>query len=234
MAAVLAAGPGAVLSHHSAATLWELRPSSRGAIDVIAQRGKRGRPGIRLHRIDLPPDEITTHRGIPVTTPSRTISDLAGELTKDRAERAISELERLRLPDPVPLHDLLTRHPHCRGSKLLRQLLVDFEPTLTRRELEHRFRAFLATTNLPRPLFNEPLDLGNRQITPDCLWLSHRLIVELDGRDTHARRLAFESDRARDRAATVAGYRVIGITWRQLRDEPHAIAADLSELLLAV
>jgi len=229
---VLAAGPGAALSHHAAAALLELRPSVGRRIDVTVPGGRRSRPGIRFHRTALPADEITTRHGIPTTTPSRTILDLAAELTRDRLERAISELERLHLPDPVSLHELLTRHPHSRGSKSLRQILADFEPTLTRRELEHRFLTFLATADLPRPEINFALVLaGNRQITPDCLWRRHRLIVELDGRDTHARRAAFESDRSRDRALTVAGYRVIRITWRQLRDERRAIAADLSELL---
>jgi hypothetical protein len=102
---------------------------------------------------------------------------------------------------------------------------------LTRSELEDRFLAFLAAAGLPRPATNVWLRPGGRWIEADCLWHGPRLIVELDGHATHATRSAFESDRARDRALTAAGWRVIRITWRQLRDEPEAIARDLRAAL---
>ena len=230
MAAVLAAGPGAALSDQSAAALWELRLNSRGrdrrhgarreAVDARAS----GCTALAPRRRDHHPSRHPGHHSL-----ARDLRPGAASCPGTAPSGAISELERLHLPDPVSLQELLTRHPQRRGSKSIREILADFEPDPDPRGV----RALLSrrsspTNDLPRPTFNEPLVLaGGRQITPDCLWRSQRLIVELDGRDAHARRLAFEADRARDRALTVAGYRVIRITWRQLRDEPLAVAADL-------
>jgi very-short-patch-repair endonuclease len=231
MAAVLASGERAVLSHRSAAALWGIRQTDRGRIEVTVPLAKRARPRIQIHRAPLPPDELATHHGIPVTTPSRTAFDLAAVLPEDRMAKVLSELERLRLPnDPVSLHELLDRHPQGRGSKLLRRQLEDLEPTHTRSELEDAFNAFLKTTDLPPPLVNQPLHLQDRVIHPDFFWPEASLIVELDGRGSHDTRAAFETDRARDRAALVAGLRTVRVTWRQLHAERPQLRADLYRL----
>lgn len=231
MAAVLASGDGAVLSHRSSAALWGIRPTSVSRIEITVPTARRSRPRIHIYRNTLPPDERTTHHGIPVTTPSRTAFDLAAVLPHDRLPKALSEqLERLRLPDPVGMDELLTRHPQSRGSKFLRQTLAIFQPTHTRSELEEAFRRFLNTTDLPPPMVNQPLILSDKTIYPDFLWPEANLIVELDGRDSHDTATAFESDRARDLAAQAVGFKVIRVTWRQLHEEPARLREDLYRL----
>jgi very-short-patch-repair endonuclease len=228
MAAVLAAGPDAVLSHRSAAALWGIRNTERAAVEVVSPRLCR-RPKIEAHRGTLLPDEIDRERGIPVTTPARTLLDLAEVISEQQLERAINEAEVRRLTSPLPLGALVARHPTRRGTGAIRRILEDDKlgETITRSELEERFLALVDAHNLPRPRMNEPL--GPYQ--PDAAWHDARLIVELDSYPIHTTRRAFESDRKRDRELQAAGYRVVRITWRQLEDEPRAIAEELSALL---
>jgi len=117
LAAVLASGPGAVLSHRSAAALWGIRDTARADIEVIVARQRRRRRGIQPHHIVLPSDEVTIERGIPVTTPARTLLDLAEQLAPQRLERAVHEAEYRRLTTPLPLDALLTRHQGRRGQR---------------------------------------------------------------------------------------------------------------------
>jgi hypothetical protein len=233
MAAVLAAGPGAALSHRSAAASWDLGSSERGPVDVTAPR-QRVRPGIQVRRAALAPDEITTRDGIPITTVARTLLDLAAVLPPSQLERAVERAEALGLADTVPLAALLERHGGRRGTAALREVLQGgVQPVLTREELEARFLTFLDAHDLPRPAVNGDLHLAGRWIQPDFLWREQRLIVELDGHETHRTRAAFERDRERDRILQAAGWRVVRITWRQLHEDPDAIAADLLRLLAA-
>jgi very-short-patch-repair endonuclease len=149
-------------------------------------------------------------------------------------ERAIEEAEKLRLDDPLSLADLLARYPGRRGAATIRAILDGgaLGRTYTRSDMEERFLAFARARRLPRPELNAPIELSaGHWIEADCLWRAVRLIVELDSRDHHATAAAFERDRARDRAASVAGWTVIRITWRQIHDEPSRIAADLRKLL---
>jgi very-short-patch-repair endonuclease len=228
MAAVLAAGPGAVLSHRSAAALWGIRNTDRTAIEVIAPRHCR-RPRIEGHRGTLLPDEIDRERGIPVTTPARTLLDLAAVLAPEKLERAINEAEVRRLTSPLPLDALVARHPHRRGTKTIRRILEDrgVGDTITRSDLEDRFLALVDANGLSRPKMNEPLG----PYEPDAHWPAQRLVVELDSYSIHTTRRAFDSDRERDRRLQAAGYRVVRITWRQLTYEPSQIAEELSALL---
>ena len=231
MAAVLAHGPSAVLSHCSAASLWGVLRSSR-TIEVTAAR-KRSLPGVVLHRSRLRDDEITLRDSIPVTSVPRTLLDLAGVLRRGGLERAIERAEARRLTDPLSLPDLLARHRGCRGAATLRAVLADVrtEPTLTRSDLEDLFLAFLDAHGLPRPQVNVGIEVRGRWMECDCVWRPHRLIVELDGRETHDTAAAFERDRARDRALHAAGWRVVRVTWRQLHADADRIAADLRDLL---
>jgi very-short-patch-repair endonuclease len=228
-AAVLAAGPGAVLSHRSAATLWGIRDRDGRDVDVIAPRDRK-RPGIRLRRIVLPADEVTSHHGIPVTTPARTLLDLAEVLDRHQLERAMNETEYRRLTSPLSLDALLTRHRGRRGTAALKKIVDQgrLGKTITRSELEEHFLAFLDARELPRPLVNEPIG----PYTVDTLWPESRLVVELDGRGAHETTRAFEEDRRRDRDLVTKGYRVIRITWRQLHSDGAAIATQLRTLLL--
>ena len=172
-------------------------------------------------------------RGIPVTSVSRTILDFAAGLAKRRLERALNEAEVLGLTDTLSLPDLLERYPRRRGSAVLRALLRDETAMrgVTRSRLERRFTALLDGADLPRPRLNADVAVHGRFIEADCLWSEQRVIVELDGRQAHGTRRAFEKDRERDRILLTEGWRVVRITWRQLRDEAPAIVADLREML---
>jgi REase_MTES_1575 len=188
------------------------------------------RAGIRFHCSVLPPDEVTANGGVPVTTAPRTLFDLAGMVPYRQLERAVNEAEVRRLWDPVSLHDLLARHPRRPGAAAIRTVLAA-GAGVTRSELEDRFLDFLQASNLPLPPTNLPLQVGGRWIEADCVWRDQRLIVELDGRAAHDTSAAFERDRYRDRALVAAGWRVIRVTWRQLRDEPEALGRDLRAAL---
>jgi very-short-patch-repair endonuclease len=228
MAAVLACGEDAVLSHRGAAALWQLLPSS--LLEVTAPTA-RGRPGIKRHRARLADDEITRERGIPVTTVPRTLFDLAAVVPRHRLERAINEAEvQRRLTDSLSLPVLLKRHPRRRGSKALRAIL-ETGATLTRSDLEARFLMFVEQTRLPTPEANAHLLINGIWIECDFVWRAERVVAELDGRDTHDTAAAFERDRARDRALAAAGWRTVRVTWHQLRREPESLAADLRQIL---
>jgi very-short-patch-repair endonuclease len=233
LAAVFAAGDGAVLSHESAAALWKMLPPRRGPIQVTAPVKRRSHQGIAVRRAKLERSEIRVRNRIPVTSPERTLLDLAASNPR-LLDKAIREAHYLHLTSAASLAAVCKRHEGRPGTRALKRAIenADLDKGPTREELEHLFRRFLRKHNLPIPLFNAPLEINGRVIHPDCLWRDHRLIVELDSRKAHATPHAFEEDRARDRALQVAGYRVIRITWRQLRDEPEAISGDLSALLI--
>jgi hypothetical protein len=232
MAAVLAGGRRAVLSHESAAALWELRAMKGRDIDVTVGKHAK-RPGIRFHRARLDPTEITQRKGVPVTTPERTIIDIATTLTANQLERAIRQAEYEHLTTLATLTSCLSsRHPGRGTRKLAKALtLANSGNGITRKKLERRFRAFTRKYGLPQPDTNVAMRIGDRWIEADSVWHERRLMVELDGRDGHLNVHSFESDRARDRALQAAGWTVIRITWRQLTNEPEAIARDLYSLL---
>lgn len=229
-AALLAVGPDAVLSHRSAAALWRIRPSTR--LDVTVPRALPRRPGVQLHRSARFADEVAVVRGMAVTTPTRTLLDLAAAVSRQELEKALNEAEVLRLTDEVPLGALVDRHPTLPGTSALRAILADHArgTTITRSELEDRFLAFVEAAGLPRPRVNA-LTLDDQTLEVDCLWRDQSLIAELDGRATHGTRHAFERDRARDRMLQARGWRVVRITWRALHDRPHALSAELARLL---
>jgi predicted transcriptional regulator of viral defense system len=232
MAAVLAAGDRAVLSHRSAAALWGVRDTARGEVEIVTPTNRRGRPGLAIHRVRLAADEVTTHRGIAVTTAARTLLDLAALLDEHNLARVAERAEALRLASPTSLADLVARYPRRPGVPNVKRLLEQgrIVETTTRSELERRFLTLLDAEGLPRPLVNEPIDATKH---PDFRWTDQRLVVELDGFETHGTRAAFERDRARDRALTAAGWRVARITKRQLDDAPAEIATELRVLLAA-
>jgi very-short-patch-repair endonuclease len=234
MAAVLASGPDALLSHWSAASLWLIRPNSRSRIDVTVLHRSRSAKAIYRHISQVPPDERSVKEGIPVTSVHRTIFDLAATSSIDDVVAMIKEAEYLSLYDKLSLWDLLDRYPGKRGSRNLRFSLkrITEEPTGRKRsKLEERFAPFLRRYHLPLPRFNDWIFLGSKRYRADCHWPQRRLIVELDGWEGHSTRSAFQDDRARDRALKVAGYSVIHLTWAQLDSEPAEVAADLRALL---
>ena len=228
MAATLAYGPHAVLSHRAAAALWGMRGGTR--VEVTVPGGQRGRSGIEVHRANLPSDERTTHRGIPTTTVPRTLLDLSPVLTRRHLRGALREAEHLRLTDSLSMHDLIVRYPRRSGLRAIRALLAEagVGARIIRSELEERFQDFLISAGLPLPQTN--LIIEGYEV--DCVWPDQRLIVELDGHASHSPTHAFELDRARDRRLEAAGWRVVRITWRQLEREPELVEADLRRLLL--
>jgi very-short-patch-repair endonuclease len=181
----------------------------------------------------LPDDEITTRRGVPVTTVPRTLLDLATVLPSDRVEQAINEAEVQRLGNALPIAALLARYPRRRGVAVARTILdgARIGSTITRSELEDRFRAFLIHRRLPVPEVNTSMRIGDGWVECDFVWRAQRLIAELDGHAFHVTAADYERDRARDRALSVAGWRVVRITWRQLQDDSARLAADLRWLL---
>lgn len=234
LAAVLRVGEGAVLSHISAANLWGIRgETSRSRIDVSAPCSTRSPPAVRRHYLQLAVDEVTVRKGIPVTTLARTLFDVAAEISDEGLEAAIREAEYLHRFQLRGLECLLERHPGQRGTGTIKTCLhrLGRGPRgRIRSRLEVRFASFLARTDLPQPALNALLDIGGSKVEADCLWLDQRLIVELDGGQAHRTRVAFESDRERDRRLQVAGWRVIRLTWRQL-DDTAPLLADLRRLL---
>ena len=234
MAAVLASGPEAALSHWSAAALWMVRPNSRGWVDVTVPHPTRSSKAIHRHVSVVPTDERAVEEGIPATSVHRTIFDLAATVSLDEVIAMIKEAEYHERYDRLSLPDLLERHPGKRGSRKLRLALrrITEEPSGPKRSpLEERFAPFLRRHRLPLPRFNDWIVLGPKRYRVDCHWAGSGQIVELDGWEGHGTRSAFRDDRARDRALRVAGYSVTRLTWNQLDDEPEAIASDLRSLL---
>ncbi len=239
MAAVLAAGNGALLSHHSAGALQEIRPSARARPEVsVPGRAMRRRPGIDIHRSrTLTDGDATTVRGIPCTSPARTLLDLAGVLDRRSLERALDQAEILELFDLPALRDQIERNRTRAGARKLSDVLAEHYAagTVTRSELEERFLALVRGASLPLPEVNAWITLpdGEQAIQADFVWREHRLVIETDGWRTHRTRQAFESNRLGDQRLFAAGWRVARITWRQLTGEPDRIAALIAALLSA-
>jgi very-short-patch-repair endonuclease len=236
MAAVLAAGTEAVLSHASAAALWGLTPSVPQPPDVTVPRSSRSTPCLRRHCSFLAPDEVAKKNAIPVTCVARTLFDMAGQSKPWEFERLVREAEFLKLPQAPSLTELYTRHPRRRGARLVRltlEGLSEFGSGATRSPLEDRFLRFVRRAGLPMPETNVRLQFAGVIYEVDCLWRKAGVIVELDGHMAHGTRAAFEGDRERDRRMQVAGWRVIRVTWRQLQT-PGPLARDLGKFLTPV
>ena len=234
MAAVLAYGPRAVLSHRSAAALIGIRPDNRPKIDItLPSASGKARTGIDVHRsTTLQPADVTGVDGIPCTALPRTLLDLAEVTDRQGLERAISQAEVLRIFDLRAVVDVLSRAAGRRGAGVLRDVIAQYEgPTLTEEELEERFFALCRSAALPKPAVNEWIALGGGiAYKADFLWRAERLIVETDGWGSHGTRQAFENDRRRDRRLSVAGWTVVRFTWRDVEREPEEVTETLARL----
>jgi very-short-patch-repair endonuclease len=229
MAAVLASGEGAVLSHRSAGRLWRLLPPAAERIDVLCPPGRVvHRKGIVSRQSTLRDDEWLVRDGIPATSPFRTIFDLAAIAEMREVERAFHEAEARQVTDRVSLPMLLERYPGRRGSRKLQALLESRQPlTITRNDFEEAFLALVDRYGLTRPRMNADFSIRGRFFEIDALWERERVAVELDSREIHGTHKKFESDRLRDRILVAEGWRTMRITWWQLQEEPAAISEDL-------
>jgi Transcriptional regulator, AbiEi antitoxin/Protein of unknown function (DUF559) len=234
MAAVLACGPTAVLSHRSAAALWGIRRTSRARIDVcVASPSARPRAGIDVHRsTTLHPHDVTKVDGIPCTTIARTLLDLADVLDRRGVEKAVDQAEVLELFDLRAVEEVMSRAVGRRGAGVLRRVLAEYDgPALTDRELEERFYELCRAAGVPKPEVNSWILLEDGAVKPDFLWRAERLAVETDSWKYHRTRRAFESDRRRDRRLRLEGWEVVRFTWRDIEREPAEAAAVLARLL---
>jgi hypothetical protein len=231
MAAVLACGSDAVLSHHSAAALWTIKASARRLIDVTALRrnhGRRRRVALHLVR-DLHSDDRACAHGIPVTSIARTLLDLAEVVQPHALARAVEEAERLQVFDLRAVDAVIERSRGHRGLGALKSAVLNYRelPPITRSELERRFLDLCRDAGLPLPAVN--VWIAGHEV--DVLWAEERLVVELDGRTYHQTRAAFERDRIRDEALQLAGYRVLRVTHRRLDTDTAAVMAAIRSLL---
>ena len=223
MAATLALGPGAVVSHEAAAEAWRLLPGGDPVDVTLARDGPRSRPGIRVHRVaHLPAEDAARHRNLPLTSPARTLLDLATILTPGDLARAVERAEVSNLTTHAELTRYLTSRRSSRGAARLERAL---HPTqLTRSEAERRFLDLIRDARLPTPAANTRV--AGHEV--DFLWPAKRLIVEIDGYAFHSSRAAFERDRVRDADLQARGYRVVRVTWRRLVEEPIAVVAAIA------
>ncbi|HWF74252.1 MAG TPA: hypothetical protein VG186_12960 [Solirubrobacteraceae bacterium] len=237
MAAVLASGPGAVLSHRSAAALHRLRPSGGVKIDVtVPTRSRRQHSGVEVHRsVTLTPADITLVENIPCTTVARTQLDLADVIPRRGVERAFDQAEVLEVFDLRAIEDQLARNPTRPAAQVVRSVLDEHYAgsTVTWSWIEERFLALVRAAGLPRPEVNYwiVLDDGGPAIRADFAWPAHRVVIETDGHGTHHTRQAFEHDRKKDLRLAAARWRPARVTKRRLKDEPALVEATLRSLL---
>ena len=229
LAALLACGPHACISHGSAGFLWQLMPdpSDDMPVEISLAQGHRGRrPAIRVHRVSLHADEVTTLDCIRLTTLSRTLVDLAAMLDRRGLERVLAQAERVRQLDRSKLQDYVASCAGRPGVPLLRSLICDeIGPAFTRSEAESRFLALMRKAELPAPETN--VRVGEYEV--DFLWRSERLVVEVDGIAYHSSSGSFESDRRRDARLTACGLTVVRVTWNQIVREPEAMLVRLAQ-----
>ena len=228
MAAVLACGPGALLSHRSAAALRQVHRSAPSYVEVIVP-ARRGRiPGIRAHvstRVAAQDRDVVD--GIPCTSLALTLLNLAAVCPRRVVERACDEAVVQEVFDLTALDDVLARSPRCHGAPLLRSVLADHAigTTLTRPGLEERTLRLLDGAGVPRPEVNIRLSCRPGVAHEvDFLWRMQRLVLETDGGRFHSDRRQIERDRRREADLVRAGYRVLRATWLQVQDEPQDVA----------
>jgi very-short-patch-repair endonuclease len=227
MAAVLACGDGAVLSHSSAAALWRIGFESRSAIELsLPSSSRRRRPGLRIHRRpSLQDRDVTSEYGIPVTTPVQTIIDMSLRLDRPGVERMINEADKYNLVHPPELREALDERAGEPGVAKLRQILDRRTFRLTKEELERRFLPLAAKAGLPVPLTGQWVN----EFEVDFYWPDLGLVVETDGLRYHRTPAEQARDRLRDQAHTAAGLAQLRFTHEQVRYEPQYVVRILAQ-----
>jgi very-short-patch-repair endonuclease len=227
MAAALACGDGAVVSHDDAGRIAKPRSGVRPDPRIDPEHEPFRRPGIHVRRVHLPREELTTVKQIPVTNVARTILDLAVTRPAVDVEELLAEVFARKLTSRADLDRLLDRHRGRPGVPVLREILAPGPPGRIRSEAERRLLALVRAAGLPRPRVNARID----GYEVDFLWPDHRLVVEVDGHAFHSNRPQRERDSRRDRDLAVHGYLVLRVTWRQIDREPEALVARIAALL---
>lgn len=229
LAAVLACGPRALLSHYSAAWLWGLSSSKPIPIHVTSPSPRRRRPPIRLHRASkLSEDDFALEDVIPVTSVPRTLLDQAALVDERRLRKLLKRSEELRAFDLAAAHDVLERNRGHRGHGRLKRALALYEPPpFTRSDFELRFHEAVLAADLPTPRVNYVV----AGMELDVYWPEHRLGVELDLYETHGTRESFEEDRIRQEELLLAGVALTRVTGPRFDREPDAVLARLRTLL---
>ena len=230
---MLACGPGAVLSHRSAAQHWQLLASAEGWIDVTVpgRTGRAKRPGIHLHSCrSLDPNDVTEHNRVPITSVPRTLVDLVAVVPTRQVERALEEAQMRRLITPGALEDVLARSNGRRTAALRRLVAIERRTaTATRSELEERFLALIRHGGLPEPEVNARL----HGYEVDFLWRADRRVIEVDGYAFHSTRQATTRDRRKDNDLELAGFAVTRFTADQVLHAPTETLERTRRVLLA-
>jgi very-short-patch-repair endonuclease len=228
---VLACGPEAVLSHRSAAALWELQPAASGRIDVtIPSRSVRGPKAVRVHRTRaLDPADTTIRDGIPVTSIARTLLDFAETASRQRLRRALETGERLELIDGRALQALMARSHGRRGLKALNEALAAMNGSApwSQSDLEDAFLSLIREAQIPDPQCNVIVE----GYLVDCWWAEQRVVAEVDSFGFHKTREMFERDRKEDTVVQLAGINVLRPTQRRVEHEPQALLSDVKRML---
>jgi len=233
MAAVLACGPGAVLSHFSAGNLWGMC-GSRTPIEVLRQSGgfhPKGHPGVRLHQTRrLESYEVTMERGIPVAAMERVLLDLAARNDSKRLERMFVQAYRRDDFSWSRLGRIINRRRGCKGVGKLRRIALEVDPQAleTKSVPEVDFLALSRDLNMPTPMVNVLIE-GH---LVDFLWPEQKVVVETDSWTFHGDPLAFEKDHQRDVDLVAAGYDVHRTTWKMLERDPEPFLANVCRALL--
>jgi hypothetical protein len=232
MAAVLACGPGAVLSHFSAGHLWNMC-GSYGRIEVLRQSGgfhPKGHRGVRLHQTRrLEPYEVTVERGIPAAAMERVLLDLAARTDAKRLERIFVQAYKREDLSWRRLNRIINRRRGCKGVGKLRRVVLEVEPEAleTRSVSEVDFLALCRQVGISTPFVNVLVE-GH---LVDFLWPMQKIIVEADSWSHHGDRLTFEKDRQRDVDLVAAGYEVHRTTYKMLDRNPDPFLNNLRRAL---
>ena len=229
LAALLACGPRSALSRWTAIAVFGIGPRP-SHVDVVLVGGAGGRrAGVRPHRTaQLPPGDVVVKHGLRVTTPARTLLDLAAIAPRGRLERLIDEAQVQRLASTEELLAMAARGAGRPGVRRFREIvdLLD-EPLFTRSEAERQLVALCRSAGLPLPRMN----VKRAGWEVDAVWDAQRLVVEVDGRKYHSPATRFERDRRKDGDLLLAGYRVLRVTWWRLTREPEQVIALIAGAL---
>ncbi len=229
---LLLGGATSVLSYHSAARILDLDPSPGGRrkVHVSVRAGRpKSRAGFHFYRApSLASDEEAPVQGLPVTTPARTLLDLARVVPTGALERLAGRADRMCLVDAQAIRDTLRRHPGHNGNARLRKLFAhDVDLAFTRSELEARFLRLVRLGELPAPMVNARV----ARYEVDFLWNRQRLVAEVDGFRFHSDRAAFEGDRQRDAVLVARGFRVLRFSWRAVVHRPETVLVQVAQAL---